>query len=133
MNALTKRNFLKAMALLLGNIIVRGQTTEPRSKADELALLLSNLIPAPEDAKKIGLLYLEHNPGEKNINALIDFICRSSDFDFQRLRNSNPGARIEILERYVADDFAASETVIINDWVLSKTEARLFAVVALLV
>ena len=132
MNKLSKRDFLKTAALLWGSYVLPGKAIDTVvSEKNNLVFLLPNLIANPESAKKIGRLYLDKNPNENNAVALVEAICKSSDEEYARLRSSNPGLRREILEEYARQDFENGETVNLHGWILSKTEARLFALAVL--
>ncbi len=97
-------------------------TTPPRSAAERLAGLLKH----PESARPIGEAYLALAPHEASTARLVSLVAAgaaaesASDSELRRLVAAG-----------VRDDFSAGRTAEVDGWVLSLTEARLFALVAL--
>jgi len=84
-----------------------------------------------ESAAVVGQAYLEHKPGEANPRFLVDRICSGLggrcrdgvELSKEKLRS--------ILRESAQRDFEECRTVKVRGWILSETEARLCALVAL--
>ncbi|HEX6142694.1 MAG TPA: hypothetical protein VFZ01_08255 [Geminicoccaceae bacterium] len=77
-------------------------------------------------AARVGAAYLAGHDGEQDVERLVAALNRGLDDrspERRRLRAA--------LDRRIRADFAESETVRVQGWVLSRTEARLCALAAL--
>jgi hypothetical protein len=92
---------------------------------------LTRLVPNVESATIVGHEYLRLAPRERNVPLLL-----------MRLGWENPTARSSLsrlgelrlgrmIHRRISDDFREERTVNLRGWVVSRTEARLCALVAL--
>ncbi|MDB5409507.1 MAG: hypothetical protein JWL84_4419 [Rhodospirillales bacterium] len=99
---------------------------------DPDARLLARLVAffgEPESAAVLGAAYLRQAPGEATPESLVAGLfpgVTSSALE----RWSDAALRSALAQR-LAEDFAQSRTVILRGWVLSRSEARLFAAAAL--
>jgi len=100
--------------------------SEP-SRTKRCGSQLARLFSQPEDAREIGLAYLEHYPQRRNRNRLLS----DSGLSWAEL-STLPRADLksQIRQRQI-QDFARGETVIVRRWVLSRAEASVCALVAL--
>jgi len=80
----------------------------------------------PERVQEIGTRYRAAAPKENTASAL-----RAAIADSKRRRFPLIGKRST--EEQIRDDFAAGQTVVVNGWVLSTTEARQCALYSLVV
>ena len=81
-----------------------------------------------ESAARIGREYLRIYPSQKSVSAL----SRSLDsLAPPRLTDTNRSGLTKIYADLIAEDFASVNLVNVDGWVLSKTEARVFGLLAL--
>ena len=83
--------------------------------------LLSHFLDS-KSIDEIGKLYLKQVPDENSERKLISLLRNSTSSDINN---------IQIVEQQITDDFKSGETMMINGWVLSKTEARQCALFSL--
>ncbi|MCG6861020.1 MAG: hypothetical protein LJE70_07055 [Chromatiaceae bacterium] len=81
---------------------------------------------------RFGDAYLRSHPEESQLSALVAEIEKPvpSDGELQEAATSEARS-VGMLERRVRDDYRRGELVSVNGWLLSRTEARLYAAVAL--
>jgi hypothetical protein len=103
-------------------LVLVHQDRRKRSVALELETLLGNEDGVPQ----IGRAYLRLEPGENEIQVLSDRIF--SEIRWDLLLN---GHVREVIARRVREDFREGRVVRLRGWVVSRTEARLCALVAL--
>jgi hypothetical protein len=91
---------------------------------------LAGAVGSPDAASRLGRLYLDAHPEENDLTALLDQIeaalgtSVSSDADDQ-------ASVLAVLNDTVQDEYIRNEVVSLQDWILSRTEARIYAAVAL--
>lgn len=76
----------------------------------------------------IGLEYLREYPSENNIRVLgesLDFLAK---YD---LKNISDQDAMSLYAERISQDFESGDVVNLEGWILSKTEARVFALLAL--
>jgi hypothetical protein len=120
---LTRRGFLAALAAgIVGAVLgLRLYWREGRPPAG--AEPLARLLPHAENAARLGRRYLEETPQEADAAHLVALIGVAADTD---------AALRERLEARIRQDFIAGATVAVDGWLLSRTEARLCALLSLL-
>ncbi len=126
MNTLSRRTVLRHMATGLGlGFGFVGLTGCGPSEWTELIASMARLASEPEAATAIGRVFLDEHPREKR-----DHIAArlALDLDWSAgMTDDDLAARLlEQIER----DFRDAKTVQVNGWVLSQTEARWAALVA---
>lgn len=92
---------------------------------------LAGLLPHAAGAARLGRRYLALAPAEADPGRLLHALSKDHA---DLAAASRTGADIEIraiLGRCRQRDFAAGNTVLVDGWILSRTEARLCALVAL--
>ena len=118
----TRREFLVGLfaAVVVGNVtkLIAPTTTEETAEA-----LLSTL-PTRASARAIGRVFLEERSEEGSRGRLIRKIL-GDDRGGSAL--ADPGALRVYLRDRIRRDFARSETIELDGWVLSLTEVRLCA------
>ena len=97
----------------------------PESKA--IARVLSRLFGNPENAKVIGVSYLKHYPEHANLELLLDVLGP----DLATLATTDSHALLNHIHALQRQDFIDGETVIVNNWILSRTEASMCALLVL--
>ena len=89
------------------------------------------LLTQTDSSRVIGLEYLRPRPDEADIGELVEHL-----FADDTLRDRFFSSRIQEKRRIIGgmtqQDFKHSRTVSVNGWVLSQTEARLFAINSLI-
>jgi len=71
---------------------------------------------------EIGELYIKQVPDENNELKLVSLLPIS---------DSSDNNTIEILQQQITDDYISGKTIIVDGWILSKTEARQCALYSL--
>jgi hypothetical protein len=93
---------------------------------------LSSVITAPESAARLGRSYLDLHPDESNMNRLLADIEAAVSGDRGALTpNPNADRIAAVLQRVVGAEYTRNQVVAVSGWVLSRTEARLYALVSL--
>jgi hypothetical protein len=78
----------------------------------------------------VGMAYMKQVPAESNATALVDRLLAGHDGkDIPETTDSL--ALQKILSQKVLADFEKGEYVVVNGWVLSRTEARQYALYSL--
>ena len=118
----TRREFLVGLfvAVVVGNV---SKLLAPRTTEETAEALLSTL-PNRASARAIGRVFLEERSEERSRDRLIRKIL-GDDRDGSAL--ADPGALRVYLRDRIRRDFARSETIELDGWVLSLTEVRLCA------
>lgn len=83
--------------------------------------LLSHLLD-DKSIIEIGELYLKQFPNENNERKLVSLLT---------VRDFSDSNKIKIVQQQITNDFKSGETIIIDGWILSKTEARQCALYSL--
>ena len=96
-----------------------------------LGMELSGFYSDPEAAAEVGRAYLKVKPEEADRDLLLE---RMADEDLDRwedLARRNPEALREAVRARHRSDFAENRVVRLHGWILSQTEVRLCALLAL--
>lgn len=136
LNIISRRSFLVTLGWLIPFGFMRPVHALAKlrelSRPDPLTLKLAEIFIHKDSAKIVGQAYLQSFPGEADIHFLVDLIC-----PFQAARQSEiiktDGMKLrELLFLQQCQDFEYGRVVKVQGWILSQTEARLCALVALL-
>lgn len=104
-----------------------GTLRDDDSDAAALQRVPFRLFADPANARFVGTRYLKFYPDR----ALKEFVLQDLGSDFTALALRDDPA----LEKYIADrqrrDFSRGNTVIVDNWILSRTEASLCALAVL--
>ena len=118
---------------LFGTVLALASAFPPawffRSRYSVSPSWLRQLVPRLEPAAAIGRLYLDSRAGEASRAWLIDHLFGTDEID--SLRASDLPAIRCYLRDLRTSDFRSGDLIFIDGWVLSHTEARLMALVAL--
>lgn len=79
--------------------------------------------------RTIGIKYRNSVTKENEKQLLIDLILK--DVNGKKINSSNKLLVNKLINKKIKEDFTASEIVVINGWVISKTEARQCALLSL--
>jgi hypothetical protein len=129
-----RRAFIRALAALAAAPIVTGRAAAwlgTGESADGVAAFarLRGLFAAPESAAAIGAAYLRAAPEEARAENLAALLFPGGDLTILRtLPDATLRRRLGASHR---DDFAAGRTAAVDGWILSRSEARLYAAISL--
>ena len=131
----TRRRFLRS--LLLG--MLAGTSSACRNPGDshgagqpEAPAWLASVISAPESAARLGRSYLELHPEEGDANRLMaDIEAAVAGYGGAESRDTDANQSTASLQRVVRGEYTRDQVVSVSGWVLSRTEARLYALVSL--
>ena len=134
MNNIARRDFFVSLAAMLAGVMLpslgpaEGQV--PNSQPGDLLNILVSDIAA---AGRLGRSYLTAHPGELDLHRLVEDVLRPLRLPaaVDAIDSSPEAVLIGRARRVVMDDYLAGRVVNIDGWVLSITEARLYALSAL--
>jgi hypothetical protein len=124
---LTRRRLLIAAVTLAAAVAAGPGVVAPlieRLAAGNPADLLRALITHGEGATYLGRRYLQAHPSEARSDVLVRRLVGTNSPTSEREASRAVAVRIR-------SDYAAGRTVKVDGWVLSRTEARLYALVAM--
>jgi len=98
--------------------------------AEPLRSLLQLLEPSRNSAKAIGRVYLVQTPDENDWQTLVGRLLAETSISECRVYDSK--SLSAELKRICSNDFAEDRTVLLDGWMVSRTEARLCAVFSLI-
>jgi hypothetical protein len=134
-HAISRRAALKFALAAAATMFVRAHVPGVALFQQAQALVptqLAALLAHPQSAKVIGIEYLRAYPGEADMDMLLDLIVSQLGASDAGLFASAEHQLRERLDTSIRADFAADRIVKLHGWVLSATEARLCALIALL-
>jgi len=131
---MNRRKFIIAsLGCLTGFAFLRKAVSSPvlpniyRSDPDDVGYVLSRLFSDPENARAIGARYLAQYPERSDRDSIVADLGLPSPESGKYKKDA--------LKNWIAEsqrrDFAAGKTVMVNNWILSRTEANLCALIAL--
>ena len=100
---------------------------EPMTPQGRLTSLIG---PDKAAARAIGRVYLDAHAHEAHADALVETILARLELDGRALQGMHYAALAERIDAVIGRDFDAGDTVTLDGWVLSRTEVRLCALVA---
>lgn len=131
---ITRRRFLVTVTGIGGSALVfraRPWTAlvafAPVSVAERLAGLLTHR----DSARVVGSAYLGSAPAESSISRLVDRIAADLPGGRRTVREASDDELRALLAASIRSDFEDDRVVEVDGWVLSPTEARLYALTAL--
>ncbi len=107
------------------------QTSGWRDRHDELGARLAALFSQPRSAAVIGQAYLQQYAQEADALRLHHLIARDVAQQGAGLHYAGDAELRDLLQQRIWQDFADDRVVKLNGWILSVTEARLYALAAL--
>ena len=131
---ITRRRFLATVSVLGGSALVvktrpwRAMVSfAPVSAAERLAGLLTHR----DSARVVGNAYLHGAPEEASVSHLVDRISAELPEGRRTVQEASTDELRALLAASVRSDFEEERVVKVDGWVLSPTEARLYALAAL--
>jgi hypothetical protein len=129
---ISRRAFLAAAALAAaggGGAAYRLFSDDGFDPDLEQTAEIARLFDELEPARRIGRVYLSAHPDEADEPALVRLLEAMPGWD--RALEASPARLGELARSALARDFERGLTVTVDGWILSRTEARLCALVAL--
>ncbi len=125
---ISRRRLLHLGGLLAAAMLFGRRPLARPAERDALAKTLAGVVRRRADARILGRAYLSGRPDEADPATLARLICGPAGEQVRRLDASD--LRLAVSER-VRRDFHEGRTVVLHGWILSVTEARLYALTAL--
>jgi len=101
------------------------------AREDPLERALRGLLADREAAREVGLEVLALEPEAKTPELLVDRVARGRAAELRELAGKGAGALADRLRDQHRADLSEDRVVVVRGWVLSQTEASLFALAAL--
>lgn len=123
----SRRNLLKAGILIGGSVLIGGGLYyQGQLNERKLALLLASYLDYPDLAKSTGMRILNSDTSLNHplFDQLIDDLLISVDKSQKQVLNLTHESLLQNLHERITLDFIEENVVIIDGWILSKTEAR---------
>ncbi len=130
--SLSRRDFILS---LLSGIAAAATLQGCGSPADtgQIAQRISQTIGDTAAAKRFGAAYLRDHPDDTGIEILLERIDEKLIPEFgQGMDLDDPQLLAQHLDKQIRNEYRHSEVVQVEGWILSRTEARLYALIALL-
>jgi hypothetical protein len=132
---LTRRRFI-ALAVAFTAPLLPGAVPSVTGLVDPRRAASARLI-APirhrDSAARIGRAYLRDQPDDRDADRLLDAIVSAigAEAGGHDPLAADDGALAGLLTRRMVTEFASRDVAVVDGWLLSRTEARLYALVAL--
>jgi hypothetical protein len=130
---LSRRRFLVAVGGAAAALAVRAEpwravvAVRARSDAEHLVSALDHL----ESARVVGRAYLREHPRERSVAGLVDGITSDLPGGRATVGGASEAELRLAVSASIRNDFARETSVRVQGWILSRTEARLYALAAL--
>ena len=125
----SRRTFL--LTVMVGALATAGCGEQGTSgSAGEVPAWLPGTVGDVDAAARIGRPYLAADPGEANLDSLLAAIDNALGGEIETA-GGDPQQVLAALQRAVRAEYVRGQSVNVQGWVLSVTEARLYAVLAL--
>ncbi len=129
---LSRRQFIISLASGLAATITLQGCGSPVDRS-VIAQRLARTIGDQTAAKRFGVAYLRAYPDEAGIELLVELIDDSVVGEYgQGMSLTDSQLLAEHLNKQVRDEYRRGEAIQVDGWILSRTEARLYALSALL-
>ena len=131
----SRRGFLKTSVLLGGGALVGGGLFYSKLKHTRgMAGLLVSFLEYPQLALTVGQGVLKSDPTAYNISLeqMIDTLLQGINTSRDQLPEMPPEQLLDALHQRVRADFENEQIILVNGWLLSRTEAYLCSLLALL-
>ncbi len=125
----SRRTFL--LTLMVGALAAAGCGEQDTSgSAAQVPAWLPGAVGDVNAAARIGRAYLAANPGEANLDTLLAAIDTALGGEIETA-DSDPQRILTALQHTVRSEYLRGEAVNVQGWVLSVTETRVYAALAL--
>lgn len=129
-----RRGFIAtALGLAAATVTARFDLTrraiggDPATDGERLARAFAS----PESAAELGHAYLATVPAERSRALLVDRIAAALPNGYSVVHTGDDATLLSLLAQRFQDDFKAGDTVTVDGWVVSRTQARLCGLAAL--
>jgi hypothetical protein len=135
-SACSRRRFLLLAVAALAGCRLPGQGEPGLAQArggefPELPAWLRQVTGDPASVTRIGRAYLRTAPRERSLAPLLDALEQRLAAETDLATPQDTASLLVALQRLVRREYAAGELVMAGRWLLSRSEARLYAAVAL--
>lgn len=121
----SRRRFMASVGTLAGLVLLPA--CGPSQESLALGRRLIEVLPTGDAWRRVGEIYLQSDPPESGVEALIDSLL--SDLGWDPAAGTAEELETQVTKR-VRRDFHEGHTVEVQGWVLSATEVRLAAIAA---
>lgn len=132
---ITRRKVLKKLIYFSGFMLLKPDLLlselGKKSESNQILSKLTNFFQKKESAKLVGNEYLKLVPEEAEIGLLVNLLCNKNKKVYSNIQRENSEKVKEILLRQHQKDLEKGRIVILSGWILSETEARLCALIAM--
>jgi hypothetical protein len=128
----TRRTFIAGLVAGIAGAALGLRLYWSGGSAAREARRLAGVLQHPDSAALLGRLYLDGNPREADAARLLTLIGASPGPALPPVSAATNEALRARLEERIRNDFINGDTVAVDGWLLSITEARLCALVSLL-
>jgi hypothetical protein len=133
---ITRRRLVQTLVWCLGTLGIKlwdsgAGGLQPHEESAQLAETLRSFLPHARSAAQIGREYLRLRPSEGDVTCLLNWLCSPALRDGRSSATANHRLLAEMVRRNQEEDFKEGRVVLIQRWMISETEARLCALVAL--
>jgi hypothetical protein len=132
--SLTRRRFLAGAATATGGVAavaLRPWRALVRVVEPTAAARLASLFAHPDSARAVGVRYLADAGTGSTIDDLVDEVAAGIPGGRAAIARAGDEELREHLSSQIREEFGAGSVVDVRGWVLSATEARLYAIAAL--
>ncbi len=128
-----RREFLEGVAAASAAALASaaGVVLPACAREDPLEPALRGFFADRDAARKVGAEVLVLDPEAGTPQVLIERLARERGAELRELARSDPEALAELLREQHRADFGEDRVVVVRGWLLSQTEAWLFAFAAL--
>ncbi|MBW2421258.1 MAG: hypothetical protein JRH19_22135 [Deltaproteobacteria bacterium] len=127
----TRRELLLSSLGFVVGLAAGSDGARARSPREAAAGGLLDGVAHPDSTRAVGWAYLRRHPEEADEQRLIEALVGEDSELRAALQAQHPKRVRSRLRRRHRDDFGAQRTVVLEGWVLSRTETRLAALAAL--
>jgi hypothetical protein len=128
---ISRRRFLALVAAAAAAVTLSGSSAAVASRHERLAARLAGIFDHPASAGVVGREYLRAYPAEAGAEQLVAAIAAAIPGGIAALISAPRQDLRGLLDRATREDFTNDRIVTLQGWVLSATEARLYALAAL--
>lgn len=132
--AISRRTLLRQALLALAATTVAGCVfTEDQSNTiNRSATDWTSISPDLGSATRLGRAYLSLNPGENDFDVLSKAVNTALTKNGVSVVDLKTEQGFNHVSEVIKTEFARDDAVLVDGWVLSRTEARLYGLIALL-
>ena len=127
----SRRKFVYHMLCWIAGSSVIGceNSSQPFVPSTKRVMWLKEILPFLEPAARLGDAYLSAYPAEKDSNQLYNNIDKALRAKIKS--DHQTPYSVQNISDAIQADYMRNETVLVDKWILSRTEARIYALVSL--